>query len=162
MLLNACKYIYDEVSLVWCVLYLYFVEDNLEKAIEQASSMYEYDFSLSPEFEVLLLKLIESRAHDSVIELAKTILEKFVLSTTNHVVLVAFMVDAKQISLNNASMLLNIHLDSEEKLNSVIIHALDVAWLTNEDEKDKFMSPDADDILFDALKKVKDLVLFAN
>jgi hypothetical protein len=124
--------------------------------------MYEYDFNLAPEFEELLLKLWESSSHNDVIELAKRALEKFVLNTTNHVVLIAFLVDAEQLSINDASRLLQIPLDSKEELNDVISHVLDVAWLTNEDEKDELMSPDADDALFNALKEVRESVLLAN
>lgn len=161
MISDACKNVYDELSFIWCVLYSYIVRGDLEDAIRRVSSMYEHNFSLTPEFEELLLKFWESGSPNDVIELAKTVLEKFLLSTTNHVILIAFLVDAGQLSINSASSLLQIPVASKEKLNSAIAHALDVAWLTNEDEKDELMSPDSDDALLNALKEVKESVLSA-
>ena len=71
--------------------------------------------------------------------------------------------DAGQLSINDASKLLQISFDSsKEALNEKVGHVLDVAWLTNEDEKDEVMSPDADDALLSALREAKESVLSAN
>lgn len=162
MMSDGCKHVHDEFSFIWCVLYSYFVRKDTEDAVRRVSSMYEHGFSLTPEFEELLYKLWGSSALDDAIELAKRVLEKFVLSTTDHVVLIAFLVDSGQLTINNASRLLQTPLDSKENLNSVISHALDVAWLTNEDEKDELMNPDADGALSNALKDVKASLVLAN
>ncbi len=162
MISNACKHVHDELSFIWCVLYSYFLRDDLEDAVRRSSSMYEHDFNFAPDFEELLLKLWGSGSQNDVIELAKRVLERFVLSTTNHIVLIAFLVNAEQLSINNASRLLQIPFYSEEELDDAISNVLEIAWLTNEDEEDGFMSPDADDVLFNALKEVRESVLFAN
>ncbi len=163
MVIDVCRHIRDECSFIWCVLYCYLVKEDLAESIQQVSSMYERGITLSTEYEELLLRFWETGAEAEIFLLGRKVLEMFVLDIGKHVALVSLLVDAGHLSINEASGLLQLSRETnDEGLSDSVRHALDVAWLTNEDRKDGILTPDEDDLLFNALKDVKESLLAVN
>ena len=150
---SNCDSVKNETDFIWCLLFLYFVKELTSEAKELVSSMYDQEFDIGSECEDLLLQFWEQGESSSLIDLAKNKLRLQSFDIEKHVLLIAALVDKKLLSINNASLLLDVNVGDEHNvLRPPIQNVLDVAWLTNEDSKGGFMEPVDDDLLFDVLK----------
>lgn len=154
---NTCNF-NDQSSYLWCILYYHFVQNSIDDANRLIAAMYEQKFELSLSVEKLLLTLWESGEAPGFIDLAREAVEQMLLDIDKHVYVVAKLVNLKAISISEAEKLLStVTTRDYNELDSRVRKVIDVAWLVSEDSSGRFMSPDDDSALVDALMEVSTL-----
>lgn len=154
MNIHCCHYS-DQPSFLWSILFLYFVKHSIDEVMQVASSMYEQKFDFSANFEESLLKLWETREIARIFEIAKTVVEQRLFDIEKHVFIVATLVRLRKLSLADAAQFLNVEPPRDyANLDDRVRRVIDVAWLVNEDSKDRVMFPSDDSVLEEALREV--------
>jgi len=155
------QHIHDEKDFIWHLLDLYLIKQSGDESKKWVASMYERDFELRDIFEHLLLAYWEDDDFDSIIAIAKEGIRQFLFKINRHVLLIAILVEKECLTINEASSFLPIrYVTDYENYSKELQNVIDIAWLTNEDEKDGIMSPDNDDLLSDSLIKFKKYLLY--
>lgn len=145
----------DQISFIWYMLHLYFIKGSVDEVMSLVSSIYEQKFEFTAEFEELLLKLWETSELKFLIEVAKQAVSQGLLDIDKHIFIVACLVENRDISINDAALLLKCDAGKNyANHDGRVKRVIDVAWLIIEDIEDGIMSPDDDDMLADALKDV--------
>jgi hypothetical protein len=140
---NITKNICDENTFLWHLMICYFVEQNVISSMKLTTSIYNLPFNFSEKIESFLLNIWSSNNPEKIVDLAINLVSYPIFDIQQHVFLISILVNLKKITINEASRFLKpaIKHDSIELIPEVR-EVLDIAWLTNEDEKDHIMLPD--------------------
>jgi hypothetical protein len=152
---DITKNICDEHAFLWHLMICYFVEENAISSMKLITSIYSLPFNFSEKTESFLLDIWSNNDPEKIVDLAINLVSHPVFDTQRHVFLISILVNLKKITINEASRFLQPDIKNDSiELSPEVREVLDVAWLTNEDEKDHIMLPDDDDSLKKALEKV--------
>jgi hypothetical protein len=142
------------LEFLWKLFCLHLAEVSNEVLDKHISTLYAAVLDLDGTFETFIDGYASN--HDrkfldmAVIEAVR----QRSFNTHRHVQLVAAVVGKGLISLDTGSSLLTVRGSNLEELPKAVKHALDVAWLINQDKRDGFMGADDDHLLKDALANV--------
>lgn len=138
---------------LWHLFQLHLFRGERDRALEWVASMYERCVDISEKVEPLLLEYWEGN-EAALIAAALMAVRNFYFDIERHVTLVAWLVENRQLGIEEAANLLvfpGVRLDD---FSVAIRHAIDVAWLINEDKKYGVMNPQQDSLLADALRDI--------
>lgn len=121
---------------------------------EHVNAMYAESLDLDGAFESAVDRFALSHDRNLLDMAIVDAVKQRCFSTRRHVQLAAVLVGRELISLDAVATLLVARGSDLEQMPKAVEHALDVAWLVNEDQRDGVMGVDADNLLKDALASV--------
>jgi hypothetical protein len=142
-----------KLDFLWNIIALYWLKNTPQPAHKLAATLYEQTFDFPYELEADIVDFGCNHDEKVLEKLALSVVNEYYFSMEKHIVLVALLVEKKLLSINEAALQLD-YFVIESTPSLQIQEVLDVAWLINEDRKDNFMQPDADDLLSNALQAV--------
>lgn len=142
--LRTINYLWDLIALSWLF-------HKPTEALELAKKIYDLSVDLPTSIEVMIIDLWSSKNQISVNVLGLFLAKNFIFSNERHICLVALLVEKGLLNSNEASELIFPAMNTQTVLNGPIQIILDVVWLAQQDSKEKFMQPNEDDLLKNAL-----------
>ncbi|MEM9103854.1 MAG: hypothetical protein AAGB12_16220, partial [Pseudomonadota bacterium] len=122
----------------------------------------KYNFDFSEKFEILLLDLHQGFKERTMEKIALQALKLSLFDVNHSVILISILMEKHCLSIDECSSFLNtlncLPESQKNKLLPSVSKALDVSWLTEEDRKDKHMTPNEDNLLYESLHEVKRVV----
>ena len=154
------EFIWNLLSTYWIldkflIFFIHFL-DNRESAINLARNIFENSKNLPDDIEASILKFSSSHMEVDLCEVALYFVARHYFDPKRHIILVSVLVEKNTISINRASDLIKgiTQVEGASTLNDKIKKVIDIAWLINEDSKDKIMDAESDNMLVDALNEV--------
>tara|TARA_R110000772_G_scaffold15807_1_gene45513 strand:- start:121 stop:615 length:495 start_codon:yes stop_codon:yes gene_type:complete len=146
----------EDKEFIWNLLSTYWILDNRESAINLARNIFENSKNLPDDIEASILKFSSSHMEVDLCEVALYFVARHYFDPKRHIILVSVLVEKNTISINRASDLIKgiTQVEGASTLNDKIKKVIDIAWLINEDSKDKIMDAESDNMLVDALNEV--------
>lgn len=150
------------VKLIFATL---LAECNLNQALAVASHLIEDGVDLPVELEAIVLDFLTEKSVNSLITLLKEVMtHNEMLTVKEQVVVLVFFTQQGWLSLQNvATLLSSIPYVVRRNLSLDLVQLIEIAELVYEDEEEKYMAIEQDNLLNSAIQKicVKEFNLFS-
>lgn len=144
----------NELQFLWHLFQLYFFMGEAAGSLEWVASMYESCLNIPAKLESLLLEYWENGKESVLLDAALMSVRQNYFDAERQVILVAWLVEKGRLGIDEAASIIIFPGISPDAFSNAIRHAIDVAWLLNQDKKDGVMNPQQDSLLADALREV--------
>lgn len=144
----------SQSQFLWQLFQLYFINGLDKDALKRVGTMYECSLDFPKVLESLLLSYWEDGKDVALVEAAIMAVRQFYFEPEQHILLIAVLVERSLIDVNEAASLMVFAGKNPETFPKSIQHAIDVAWLINQDVKYSAMNAEQDSLLKDTLRNL--------
>jgi hypothetical protein len=146
----------NSTDFLWEIVFHCWIAKDFKESKRIAGNFYNLNINVPVEIEASILEVAEGNFSDAICQVALYLVRNRSLSEDRHVILTGLLLQKGVFSIDEAANLLSgiKPIKSSSDITRKINHVIDVAWLVNEDSKDKVMHPGDDGLLRTAFEEL--------